>query len=145
MLDTIKRMASDYYDAIPNDIPRTVSSSALFSFTVSILFTKRPDGVIDISRAFIAAGVAATASIIHALVTPMFKELLGPVWHKNSFAQLAQMTCVNVIASGLMHAVHQQPSTTFPVYFAYSVNWFRALLYSNFQNTENSEYIYINT
>lgn len=143
MLNAIKQKADDYYNALPNNISKTVVASALFSFTISILFAKKPDGIVDISRAMTASAIAGTASLIHAIVTPIFKEILGS-WHVDYIGQWLQMSFVTVTTSALLHAVSKTPSMTFPIYSAVSMNWFRALFQTNLQNN-NSEYIYINT
>lgn len=142
MFNAIKRKVTNYYDNLPTDIPRTVGTSALLSFSVSIMFIKKPDGVIDISRSLFGSAVAATASFIHAIITPIFKELLGSAMD-NYFGQFFQAQLVSVLTSALIQAVSKSASLTFPFYSTFSMNFLCSIFVSPFQNTKNSVYLYI--
>lgn len=81
VFQSIKNVCQAYYNDLPNDTFQTIGKSALFSFTVTLLLTnslrKLNDAPINFARPLVAAGVAVTASLIHALTTPIFNYIFG--------------------------------------------------------------------
>lgn len=83
MLETVWNQCKSYYDDIPQDTFRSVGRSAVVSFTVTLLITSRCFGkfaqgeAVDLARPAIAAVIAATATLIHALTTPLFNAIFG--------------------------------------------------------------------
>ena len=78
IFDAIKQTCQTYYDQLPNDIPRTVCQSAIYSFTISMVFRNLRLGLPEnLRQPFAAAGIAALASLVHALTTPLFNSLFG--------------------------------------------------------------------
>lgn len=79
MLDGIKQIAQDYYDQIPNNTLRTIGKSAFFSFCASVFIEGTGiNKTLTMSlydRPLMAAGLAAVAAFVHALLTPIFNAL----------------------------------------------------------------------
>lgn len=85
MLDAIKRGCQYYYDNIPANTMHTVCKSAIYSFTITFIMVNRLrfDAItkqalpLELTRAYVSAGVAVIASTIYALMTPVFTVAFG--------------------------------------------------------------------
>jgi hypothetical protein len=142
MLDNIRQMGQFYYDNLPDNSIKAIGCSALCSFTVTAIFGKGSDGVLDLSRPLIAAAIASTASLIHALITPIIEYFWpsNPNWKLTQ--ELIKQTVSVVTTSALINAQSSSTDATkFVVYGALSSNWVRAL-FGNLQGNDNSTYLY---
>ena len=78
MFEAIGGACQYYYDEFPKEVVPTVCKSALFSFTATLIYTSYPsNSALNVARALFAAGLAALASLVHALITPLFKGVFG--------------------------------------------------------------------
>ena len=78
VLDAIYDKCQDYWDQIPDDTLPKMAKSALFTFTVTFVFSKKiPTEPYNLGRPLFAAGVATLASLIYALTTPIFNMIFG--------------------------------------------------------------------
>lgn len=99
MLDSIKQWGTSYYDALPSDIVRTVGASAILTFAVRAFFSNDMSAV---NIPLINAGIAATASLIHALTTPVFKAFLPQTHNDDVFGEIAKNVVVLAITTTVM-------------------------------------------
>lgn len=147
MLASIRQGFTDYYNALPNKVLIKTGASAVFSFALSVYLNSGPGkvSVVDLSKPLFSAGIAALASLIHGLATPLFNKLLGPrvTW----IEEFAKMTVVTVAASAVVNAF--SPTTNkiseFVLYAGWSMNCISSILNStNWQSSDNSMYLYWN-
>lgn len=115
MLDAIVNGIKDYKNNIPAEIPKAMFLSGLYSFTVTVLFSKN----FDTRTGQIAAVLAATASLIDGLIMPLFRKFVAKpngdiTWFENLGARL--------ISLGITQALFQAASTKIPQFQAYRVN-----------------------
>lgn len=70
-----------YYENLPDDILPTIGKSFLYTFTACMIACNRKvfsyQTTWTVSRPLGAAFIAATASLIHALATPLFNRIFG--------------------------------------------------------------------
>ena len=120
----------NYYDELPNDIISTVAKSAFYTFTIALLFsTKSVEQTLDITRPLIKAGVAALASFIHALMTPLFNKVFGTT-QLNAVHELVKSCVVAVLTSTVMNltTTSQVNLLAFRLFYLISSNSFIAWL-----------------
>jgi hypothetical protein len=143
MLDAIRQMGTRYYNSLPSSrqILYSMGTGAALSFAATALLCRKPGGLIDLNPVFTAAAVAATASLVHALATPLFQDVFGDA--RYSTLELAKMMIVNVTTSALMHAISSGGSTKFFLFMACSANFCASLLGAKI-NDENPVYFYVN-
>jgi hypothetical protein len=74
MLGAVIQGCQDYYDQIPPDTLPKVAKSAVYTFTLTFLFSNKSKDVAynNLAAPLFAAGAAALASVIYALTTPFF-------------------------------------------------------------------------
>ncbi len=74
MFNDITQRMEAYYDEIPSNTFPTIAKAIVFSFTVTLFSQGQVEGAgLDFyARPLIAAGIGAVATLIHALVTPIF-------------------------------------------------------------------------
>lgn len=145
VLATISQAFQNYYDELPMEIIPTIGKSAIFTFTVSAIFSSRnAEGAFDATRPLLKAGVAALASTIHALLTPLFNKVLGRNTTLEILDELVKSTICACTASALM-CVGETGSlqlSAFKLYYLISGNsfsaWFSAP--SNMHPNTNSVY-----
>jgi hypothetical protein len=78
MLDAITQRCQNYYNQIPADTIPKVAKSALYSFSIGVIYvTTGSVETLDIARPLFHAGVAALASLIYALANPLFNLTFG--------------------------------------------------------------------
>ena len=83
MIDTVWTKCQDYYDQIPRDTLPAVGLSLLASFAVNVIYLNRNLLMTKNAAEFegvqpaVAALVAGTASLIHALTAPIFDYIFG--------------------------------------------------------------------
>lgn len=63
-----------YYDHLPDDTFQTIGKSFLFSFSIGMILRNSTNNYL---QPIVAASVAALASLIHALMTPLFDAIFG--------------------------------------------------------------------
>lgn len=87
-----------YYDNLPSDTFQTVCKSAIYSYTFSVLWAndmRKWEAGINLALPLASAGVAALASLIHALTTPLFNAVFGDkevYFHREWIKQFTNMT-----------------------------------------------------
>lgn len=79
MLNAVWTKCQDYYDDLPQGTLHSVVRSAFFSFVATLIYTPelKPASLAELARPAAAAAVAATASLIYALTTPLFHYIFG--------------------------------------------------------------------
>ncbi len=98
MIQAIGDICHYYYDNIPSDTFQTVCKSAIYSYTFSVLLANKPaqwEAGINLALPLASAGVAALASLIHALTTPLFNAIFGDkevYVHREWIKQFTNMT-----------------------------------------------------
>jgi hypothetical protein len=97
-----------YWDNIPDDTVITVGQSALYTFAICLIF-RNPTyfshtGTTDLNPAFKAAGIAACASLVHALVTPIFNYLFGDNEILPHREYLKRLTVVIIVILSVQYA-----------------------------------------
>lgn len=119
----------NYYDELPNRILPTIGKSAGITFAVSLIFTRpNAEGLYDMSRPLLQAGVAALASTIHALMTPLFNEVFGKSNTSDVFYEVVRSWIVGAVASALVGSVQQSSFqiTAIKLFYLISLNSFAA-------------------
>ncbi len=118
VFEAIKQTCQTYYNELPNNIPRTVCQSAIYSFTISMVISNLRPSLPEIGRPLAAAGIAALASLVHALTTPFFNYLFGDQ-NANFFRETVKFT----FNTTLVHLLFN--STTYKVnLITVHGNWF---------------------
>lgn len=90
MIDNIYQSLQNYYDEIPSNTAYCVGRSALFTFTVSVIFSGPTNqSLIELpsstfQKPLQLAAYAALASFIHAIATPLF-HIIFPDRDQNHF------------------------------------------------------------
>lgn len=119
-----------YYDNLPEKIFPTIGQSAGLSLAVGVLLSASlaGNGLTDLSRPLLHAGVAAIASTIHALLTPLFNQIFGPSRTDNPVYELIKSCSVAVIASSIvgLSLNSKLQLTAFKLYYLISINSFHA-------------------
>lgn len=115
MLNAIVDGIKEYKNTLPVAIPKAAFLSGLYSFTVTVLFSKN----FDTNMGQIAAVLAATASLIDGLTMPLFRKFVaGPDGKINWFENLG----ARLISLGITQAIFQAASTKVPQLQVYRVN-----------------------
>lgn len=71
MIQTLRTSLNSYVNELPRNTLKAMLASGVSSFAVSSLIRR------DLRIGAIVGGVAVTASLIDALVTPLFKKIIG--------------------------------------------------------------------
>lgn len=147
VFSTISQACQSYYDNLPDAIFPSIAKSAGYSFTIALLLSARsPEGALDLTRPLIRAGVAALASTIHALMTPLFDKIFGPSRTSEGFYELVKSCTVAVFASALVgYGVNSSIQlSAFKLYYLISSNsftaWFTSSSTAPQRITDNSIY-----
>lgn len=77
MLDAIRRKCLSYYHQIPSNTFQAAGKSALYSFTVVLIYIPKDSDEVDLICPLISASNAAMASLIYSLATPLFNVIFG--------------------------------------------------------------------
>lgn len=127
-LEFITQKCQSYYDNLPEAILPSIGQSAGFSFAVGIVFSAAGGGLTDLSRPLLHGGVAAIASIIHALLTPLFNQIFGPSRTDKPLNEFVKSCSVAAIASAIMGLSLESKLqlTAFKLYYLISLNSFNA-------------------
>lgn len=108
MFDAVQQKFNDYYDQIPPNTLQTVAKSALYSFTVALFIPVEITIATpyNLVRHLGVAGTAALASLIYALVTPIFNSIFGDnrgLFHRE-FMKLMVINALTSISINYMTA-----------------------------------------
>lgn len=138
-ISAIKDAFTIYSDELPNEILPTISKSFLYTFAVALLFsTRAANGSYDMSAPFIKASVAALASTIHALATPMFNRTFGTAalspWYEFVKSTITAFAASAVVGFSLNSTLQL---TSFKLYYLISSNSYMAWM----TNVKNSPHI----
>lgn len=101
VLAAVRQAADSYYQALPERVFSTVAKSAIYTFSAAILFTVSREKGIDLLRPLAKAAAAAVASLIHALMTPLFNKIFE-TQKAESLHELAKMGVVEILASAVV-------------------------------------------
>jgi hypothetical protein len=80
MFNNINQFCHNYYDQLPPNLLRTIGCSAAVSFAASVCVlavTSKPNQAVDLSRAVLATCIGITATLVHALTSPLFNDLFN--------------------------------------------------------------------
>lgn len=103
MLDAMRQKCQDYYDHIPADTLPAMAKSALFSFSISLIFIDRRQPW-DLTQPLIKGSVAALASCIYSLTAPFFNGAFGDdrhLYHRELLKMGVIISLTTVIYSSL--------------------------------------------
>jgi hypothetical protein len=106
MFSPVINICQSYYDHLPHDIVQTVSQSALYSFTITLLISNRSAraGSFNLLLPIVPAGIAALTSLVHALLTPLFDGIFGDrkvKFHREIIKWFCVSACTSIIVSKL--------------------------------------------
>ncbi|MFI0435263.1 MAG: hypothetical protein ACH350_05990 [Parachlamydiaceae bacterium] len=76
MINQISQSFKSYYNDLPDHITRSILKSGALTFTLTVMCADKSNGMVNFENALVYAGLAALASTIHALTTPLFNYLL---------------------------------------------------------------------
>lgn len=125
------RACQFYWDNIPVDTAVTVGKSALYTFGIYLIF-RNPNyfshtAKTDLNPAFKAAGLAALASLVHSLVTPIFNCIFGDdeiIFYRECLKRLTVITIVllsiQYATTSKINLVIQDFFRLFPLSLVYS-------------------------
>lgn len=95
----------EYYVQIPEDTVPKMAKSALYTFTATFVFSKKvPTEPYNLGRPLFAACVAALASLIYALTTPIFNMIFGDdrlLFHREFIKHIVNITLTSLLVSWL--------------------------------------------
>lgn len=78
VLQVIYDKCQEYYDQIPDDTLPKMAKSALYTFSITFIFSKKmPTEPYNLGRPLFAASVATLASFVYALTTPLFNMIFS--------------------------------------------------------------------
>jgi hypothetical protein len=106
MFNPVINSCQFYYDHLPHDIVQTVSKSALYSFTIALVISNksaRADSF-NLLIPITSAGIAALASVVHAILTPLFDGIFGDrkvQFHREFIKWFCVSACTSVIVNKL--------------------------------------------
>ena len=129
VLQAIYEKCQDYYDQIPADTLPKMVKSALYTFTVTFIFSKKiPTEPYNLGRPLFAASVASLASLVYALTTPLFNMIF--VEERLQFHRECIKQVVNIILTSVL--VHYFTATkinvlALPLLGSLSVNLIKSL------------------
>jgi hypothetical protein len=80
VFNNINQFCQNYYNQLPPNLLRTIGCNAAASFVASVCVlavTSKPNQAVDLSRAVFATCIGITATLVHALTTPLFNDLFN--------------------------------------------------------------------
>jgi hypothetical protein len=105
VVGAIYNKCQDYYEQIPEDLFSKMGKSALFTFTITFVFSKQTPGQpYNLSRPLFASGVAALASCIYGLSTPIFNMIFGDerlMFPREVIHQIVNITATSILVNYL--------------------------------------------
>lgn len=147
VLSAINQACQSYYANLPRKIFPTIAKSAGYTFAAALFFSNRNvQGAIDISRPLLHAGIAALASAIHALMTPLFDQVFGKSNTGDVLSEFVKSSITGITASALVsYGMHSSIQlTAFKLYYLISLNTLTTWLApSNTRTPMNDNSIYL--
>lgn len=102
MFNTVQNHFHDYYTQLPLNTCPSIFRSALYSFSISFILGGVDSRAIQLTRPLMTAGVASTATLIHALTNPVFNYIFenrGVKWHQETIRFIIDITVTSLLAS----------------------------------------------
>jgi hypothetical protein len=103
VFQAIYEKCQDYYDQIPADTLKKMAISAVSTFTVTFIFSKKiPTEPYNLGRPLFAAGVATLASLVYALTTPLFNMIFEEErlqFHRECTKQVVNIALNSILVS----------------------------------------------
>lgn len=99
-IDTISNCIHSYYASLPRNTGAAAARSALYTFTASLLAVNPWGQAIHLTRPLCMGGVAALASLIHALTVPLFNRLFGydeVKWYQEGIKIVINVTLIHAL------------------------------------------------
>ncbi len=108
MFNDVRQKCQNYYDHIPSDTLPKMVRSALYTFGIAFVINQKNFGSpYNMAIPLAAAGMAAVASLIYALTTPIFNMVFGDnriLFHRELIKQLVNIsfssTILNYVTTG---------------------------------------------
>lgn len=129
VLQTIKEKCLDFYDQIPREIIPKIAKSAIYTFVITFVFSKKvANEPYHLGRPLFAAGAAALASLIYAVTTPIFNMIFKDdrlLPHTEFLKQIVNITLCSAIFS---YATHRKVNLlSLPLVGSVSINLIKSL------------------
>jgi hypothetical protein len=102
MFASIKNGCQFYYDHLPHDTMQTIGKSALYSFAGTVILVSGIEKKINLLLPLTTAAVAALASLIHALINPLFDGIFGDR-KINMFREILKALLVDALTSAVFN------------------------------------------
>ena len=132
MLTDIHQRLNAYYDKIPSNTLVTIAKSAVFSFSVNVMTGGISNSSLNTySQPLMAAGIAALASLIHALMSPVFNSIFQND-HQTTFRQewIKSLVSVGLTGFSLSYATNGKIDLlTQQVFSLISLNLLKSILH----------------
>ena len=137
MLDAIRQSCQNYYNGIPADTFSKAGKSALYTFTVTWIWTTTtvvtskltPEHLIfNTGRPLFAAGVALSASLIYSLTAPFFNKIFGDNrmrFHSEIIKQMINTALTSVLINCLTNS--KVNLFALPLFGSISMNMFKGI------------------
>jgi hypothetical protein len=131
MFSPVINLCQSYYHHLPDDTLQTVSKSAAFTFSIAFVLgsPKIAQDPINMLRPLVAAGIAALASLIHALMTPLFDGMFGDRkinFFRETIKWVIVSACTTLIVNKLLAAKIEL--VALPQYIPLSINYLKGAL-----------------
>ncbi len=98
MIDTVMRNVNAYIEQMPGNVPEKVLKSGIYSFVLASVLSG------NLQAGALMGGIAATASTVHALTTPLFKRMIGgdvAAWHQRACHQFVNLFITQVAVNAV--------------------------------------------
>jgi len=135
MFDMIQQRCLSYYDEIPVDTFPTIAKSAIFSFTITIIMPRLLSNrdlrfvyIEEYTPALITAGLAAVATLVHAILSPIFNRAFGNNSQINVNQELMKYLLVTALTGVCLSYARNQR-----IRYFVSINLVKSLLYFGVQ------------
>ncbi len=92
MFTSISDGFKNYYDQIPEGSLKSIGASAAISFAFSSIFNLSME--LNVSRRLTCAALAATATAVHALTTPIFNYIFSNDGSYKAAQELVHTVCI---------------------------------------------------
>jgi len=138
MFNVIQQRCLSYYNEIPVDTFPTIAKSAIFSFMISITRGElKLTSIEQYTRPLIAAGIAAVAALVHAILSPIFNTAFGNNNQITQYQEIMKSILVTGLTRVLLgYATNQRVDvmkTNWGAISFLSINLIKSAFYSIFQ------------
>lgn len=142
VLEAIKQTFVNYYDELPENIAPTIAKSAFYTFTASLIIAgaSSKEKAFDMTKPLIYAGVAALASFIHALVTPLFNKIFG-TRQRDAFHELTKSCIIALLTTALIDYATTSKINLLAFKMFYLISANSCIAWLSFFNNNNGQYI----